>query len=341
MNRVKMTDSRRRTARDKDAGNGLWKRRAGRLRLILWAAVLLIQLLVLQAVEVKAAEEGDGEAGPDLPRIRVTSEIFGREEDCLPPDEIYADSDGTEYPLLSWEKEQVRVPAHSGRVEKTVDYEQVEGAVSLPEILEITVRESGQQAAAQCRLAESRVTEEWWQDGFTFPVTFHRYDAGFFQLGDQLISGSEERPRLEGKEGLLLAELGLQPEEYRIQEILWDGEPYEAEDGSICRDAIAYGQKLLRNYQARYEGTAWFPDHEGWQTAALYGPPEENIPPAASESQVTILPSPPSENPSPPPPPLWQKITRTILTTLALGLLLFFLALLLLIIQKLAKSREM
>ena len=43
--------------------------------------------------------------------------------------------------------------------------------------------------------------------------------------------------------------MGLSEEEYEVEEIVWAGTPYENEDGIVCRDAVARGNRLLRDYQ--------------------------------------------------------------------------------------------
>ena len=47
--------------------------------------------------------------------------------------------------------------------------------------------------------------------------------------------------------GKLLEFMGLSPMEYRILYADWSGEPYEDEEGRMCRQAMVRGQKLLRD----------------------------------------------------------------------------------------------
>ena len=41
--------------------------------------------------------------------------------------------------------------------------------------------------------------------------------------------------------GEFLKAAGMEPEDYRIEAFLWDGEPYEDEGGVICRDVLILG----------------------------------------------------------------------------------------------------
>lgn len=70
----------------------------------------------------------------------------------------------------------------------------------------------------------------------------------------------------------LLSSMGLSEEEYEVEEIGWAGMPYENEDGIVCRDAVARGSRLLRDYQVMYEGNV---DPERWEELKRGGAPGE------------------------------------------------------------------
>lgn len=89
-----------------------------------------------------------------------------------------------------------------------------------------------------------------WKEGFCFPITVTGYDGDIFLLGDVEIAADSEL--LSYKEEFLKY-LGLSEAYYQIDEIQWMGESYERE-GTVYRDALARGKKLMRYVDARYGG---------------------------------------------------------------------------------------
>lgn len=219
-------------------------------------------------------------------------------------------------------------------VRRDVVYEAVEDAASVPETVDIQVRQGGQRATAICRAQNKTVLREWWSEDFSFPVTFHTYDAEFYELGDCLIPYNEERPQLEGCELQLLDAIGVSPEAYEITQLQWAGDAYRDGDGTLCRDAVAGGRKLLRDYQVRYEGTAVFldgrerlADRQEQETVEedMLEDETEHIEESAvsifqKEDTTQIEPKEPEEESS----GFWQKITSTLLIIIGIGVLLFF-----------------
>lgn len=297
----------------------------------LWVSLILLQMLVVEHIKVYAsAEEGilEQAAEAELPSVTVYSERCRREEDCPKPEEFYQAEDGTTYVLVSWEREPVTVQAQSIPVIREGVCEQVEDMAQLPETVMVEAERENQKVQVLCSLQEKTVIREEWQEGFHFPVTFHGYDANSYWLGDCLIEGSKESPRLEGCEELLLAEIGASPECYRIRELQWEGEPYEDDTGELCRDAIASGQKLLRDYRLRYQGLAEYPAYEVWQVAAVYEPvvriEEEYETSGPDPVLVEIEETDPASASLPEAMTWWERITRTLLITIAVGAVLFF-----------------
>lgn len=200
-------------------------------------------------------------------------------EACTKPEETYEDDTGTRYELEHWSVVPVTIPSVTREVEENVLYDQVEGMTTLPDTIEVETsdRGRGQTITVVCQMEEQQAVREEWQDGFVVTVTFHTYEAGYYQLADRLIPYNDERPELEGCEALLLELVKVPPEDYRITHVQWAGEVYEDEEGNQCRDAAAFGQKRIRDYQVTYRGTAVFPAKEGWQTVAVYRLPEPEI----------------------------------------------------------------
>ena len=130
----------------------------------------------------------------------------------------------------------------------------------------------------RCRAVDQVEEDAYWRDDFSFPITFYEYGAGEYQLGEIMVKESElidfsELTELAQQYGTeLLSSMGLSEEEYEVEEIGWAGMPYENEDGIVCRDAVARGSRLLRDYQVMYEGTV---DPERWEKLKRGGAPGE------------------------------------------------------------------
>ena len=298
---------------------------------------------IIKCLEVRA--ETGSEAASEL---TVRYGIEADPEDCTQPDHLYEDGDGTLYELADWSAVPVTFPSLSRKVQKEILYDRIEGVTALPDTIEITAqdKERGQTATAVCLMEEQEVVREEWQDGFVFTVTFHTYEAGYYELADRLIPYNDEKPELEGCEDLLLELAGLSPEDYRVTYVTWSGEAYQDETGNQCRDAAAFGQKRLRDYRVKYSGTAVFPEKQGWQPVAVYRLPQApdiveptvvaeispEVRPSVAEVEET------EDIPAEPPLTLWQRITRTLMLTIAVGTALFFGGLLLLAILWVVKK---
>lgn len=336
----------------------------GTVQLAMWVGVVLAEMAVVGSLPAEAAVGSfPAEAAEE---ITVRSAVCRSREECGEPEAKYLLEDGGEYELLSWETVRVPVKGHVRQLRRETGYEAVEGQAEIPEILPVTVEEDGETMEVACRLEECRMTREVWEDGLQIPVTFCVYDADYYELGGRLIPHDDAKPRLEGCEEEILALAGLAPEEYRIQEIRWSGEAYRRdgeadrrdgaaalEDGEVpdgpgdapggpgavprgelCRDALAVGQKLVRDYRAVYTGTAEFPDYDGWQTVAVYGPaapetkaetePESTAREKEKAAEVTLPQPEASTGTDEAPLTLLQRITRTLLITVAAGALCFF-----------------
>lgn len=153
-------------------------------------------------------------------------------------------------------------------VHREVTYEAVEDEAALPEEIMVSVLAGHDGEMIPCQ-AVGRVEEAaYWQDDFSFPITFYEYGAGAYQLGEITVKKTdleepEQLTELAEQYGTeLLESMGLSAEEYEVKEIVWTGTPYEKEDGIVCRDAMAYGNRLLRDWRVQYEG---FVEPERWQ----------------------------------------------------------------------------
>ncbi len=234
------------------------------------------------------------------------------------------------------------------QVEQEIRYDDVEGAAEIPQQVDIRVLEEDQEATAVCELQELVEESAKWQEGFVLPVTFHVYGADGYMLGDHMILHNEEAPQLQGYEEELLTMTGLSPEEYRIETISWDGGIYTDENGEMCRDAAARGQKLVRSYRAKYTGTAVIPVPDISRITLVYEEPVQTKEAESETSESEAAPEPAGIITEPPEREggrgqsgfikLLEQITRTLLVAVGIGTLLFFLGLLFLLGLRMAKS---
>lgn len=229
-------------------------------------------------------------------------------------------------------------------VRREVTYEAVEGEAELPEEITVSVLAGNDEELVRCRAAEQVEKAVYWRDDFSFPITFYEYGAGEYQLGEVTVKEADladftqltELAQQYGTE--LLRSMGLSEEEYEVKEIAWAGTPYENEEGIVCRDAVASGSRLLRDYQITYEGNV---DPERWKKLKRGGAPgeleearmqeelvsekpEETREPKAETSAVQV--EEPEEQPRPEKSRLQEfleKVTRILLIAVGIGVIFF------------------
>ena len=205
-----------------------------------------------RAPAMAAQEPEEGRYGPE---IRITRNVEPAEDgEFQEPPDRYWDGDGKEYRLDYWEILTIPGQDASRHLERKMVYTGVEGAEGIPGSISLKEDVSGSQAEGTLFLRESRIVREEWKDGFTAPVTFHAYGADEYHGGSLVIPGDAVLETCVSMGGKLLEFMGLSPMEYRILYADWSGEPYEDEEGRMCRQAMVRGQKLLRDYEAAYEG---------------------------------------------------------------------------------------
>ncbi|MDO5407680.1 MAG: hypothetical protein Q4F28_10190 [Eubacteriales bacterium] len=289
-----------------------------------------------------AAEE---KSRTEVENLEIVSQMYRSRDACETPADTYTDEQGVSYELEQWEAVPVLLPAENQVVEQERIFEQIEGMTDIPETVEWKAEhtEDRRRGKAVCTAESVEILREWWSGDFSFPVQFHCYDAEYYQLGGELIPSDEVRPQLDGYEELLLEIAGVPAEGYRVTDIRWDGEAYLDEAGILCRNAVASGEKLLRDYQVRYRGTVEFPETRRWQTVALYGLPEPEEPEAKEAEEayaLTEVTEDRSEQPEAAEPaqqtPFWKQVIKVI--TLSVSMLLPFLLLLLFLMVKRRKT---
>ncbi len=228
-------------------------------------------------------------------------------------------------------------------VHREVTYEAVEDEAALPEEIMVSVLAGHDGEMVPCQ-AVGRVEEAaYWQDDFSFPITFYEYGAEAYQLGEITVKKTdledpEQLTELAEQYGTeLLQSMGLSAEEYEVKEIVWTGTPYEKEDGIVCRDAMAYGNRLLRDWRVQYEG---FVEPERWQELKRGGADgelkeegqEETVPETIGAVPETLEKMSEAEGEEPKEQPLHgksrlreylEKVTRIFLVAVGIGVVFF------------------
>lgn len=187
------------------------------------------------------------------------------------PAETY-EQDGVTYQLSSSWLEETVIPAHEVPVTETVRYEAVEAADRIPSTIPVVVTDeaTGQVLEGTAAISGQEAGEERWEDTFSFSATFHEYGLDGYWLGEQVISLKDDTPDFAGYEAELLALIGVSGEDYAVEEAVWDGDPYEDENGVLCRDAVVSGKKLVRDCTVTYTGNAIFPEEMGVRYVSSY-----------------------------------------------------------------------
>lgn len=295
----------------------LLKRRQINIRKLI--SVLLFSFIfeLFYILDVNAKEAGDG-------KLIITSDLFEQNDPAFqePPSE-YMDETGKKYLLSSWQTIQYPDEMEEIPVEKELIYQSLEAIDELPQTADLRVynKYQGTEAVSSFPALETECIREVWEEGLSLPVTYHQYHSDAYQLGEYLIMPDADKPELDGYESVLLAMAGLPDTGYHITEINWDGEPYLDESNVWCRDAVATGEKCLRDYRVLYGGTAVLekPGKIQWEAEyqILKLPEKESeIKPETKEYETAAY-----EDPID--PPAWKQRLKQILTiTFAVGALL-------------------
>lgn len=228
-------------------------------------------------------------------------------------------------------------------VHREVTYEAVEDEAALPEEIMVSVLAGHDGEMVPCQAVGWVEEAAYWQDDFSFPITFYEYGAGAYQLGEITVKKTdleepEQLTELAEQYGTeLLESMGLSAEEYEVKEIVWTGTPYEKEDGIVCRDAMAYGNRLLRDWRVQYEGVV---EPERWQELKRGGADgelneegqEETVPESIRAVTETLekMPEAEGEEPKEQPPhgksrlqEYLEKLTRIFLVAVGIGVVFF------------------
>lgn len=216
-----------------------------------------------------------GTAGMQAQASEVTerfSDVYEAQEQIPEPEKEFTDSHGNRYVLERSEVEKFPVTGRKKEVKGEILYESVEAGEVIPDKGNIEIRdeESGQAFTRTLPLIRTDFSDERWLGDFSFTVTFHSYDAEVFFLGEVRIPAGGEKPLLAGSEAELLNLIGLDKENFQIEDYRWEGEAYWDEEGELCRDAKAFGKRKVSDCLALYGGTVSLPDLAEYRGKYIY-----------------------------------------------------------------------
>lgn len=192
--------------------------------------------------------------------------IFAEYENAAYPEEIL-EKNGKRYQRVSVETRSVEKDGSLTYVSTVVPC-QLEGEQMPPEQATVTLTFdiTGEEYQREISLQEIREKSIFWKDDFSFPITVQGYGADVFYLGEHEIAAETD---LAEYSSYFLEYLELPQDCYRIEHIEWSGERYERE-GIFYRDAVAYGEKLIRDVETVYGGQVRTPNIPAKQYVAVY-----------------------------------------------------------------------
>ena len=159
--------------------------------------------------------------------------------------------DGVTYQLQSKNLKERSQENMTKYVERIIPFYGVENTNEVPSLAEVVETDAlGNEISQYMPLIDVTVEKEGWDSSFEFPIKITDYDADIFMLNGHEIHKGDD---LMDYADAFLEYLGLTKEFYRITSIEWDGDEYRS-GGSVCRNAIAKGDKYLKDITARYGG---------------------------------------------------------------------------------------
>ncbi|MCI8948408.1 MAG: hypothetical protein HFG49_00010 [Lachnospiraceae bacterium] len=214
-------------------------------------------------------------------------------EEAVVPQQQYIDEEGNEYRLSSCRLIETVKEEAEEKGRKICSYEGLEGKEQIPDRILASFWEDEKEQRGTGELEQTRVIEtaSYWDDSFLVPLTFYDYGAEFYDFQDDQIPKGEELAYLLENQHLILDEIGCRADRYQIETIIWDGETYDSQ-GVSCRNALAFGKKLLSDYTVEYEGTIYYPEIRESQWEVIYRPAVQEM---VFETDPFVRPEPETE----------------------------------------------
>lgn len=233
------------------------QKRVGRKDQSLWKTTTMTLLFILIGFGPFFSRAGECKKIVRQRKMELLSELFECREQILKPEKEIIDGTGKKYDLMSWNIEEILIPGRKADILEEINYSGIGQANQIPEKIVIHLEdEQWQEDKAEGYLAKKQFYNERWDEDWNFSVTFHRYDAASYRVGEKEITFNSERPELKGCEKELLSMLGWKETDGVIERYEWNGEPYSDENGTLCRDALVFGKRRIWDCKASYIANA-------------------------------------------------------------------------------------
>lgn len=167
---------------------------------------------------------------------------------------------GITYSLADVEKVTTGVGPRTQYLEETLNFTAATTTEAIPETVKTKVYDevTGQYVEAEISLISTKVTNTEVSDDFSFSIKFYVTNGRYFSYKDNIITYNKSNPELMPYADEILKDLNLDSSIYKINSIEWDGEEYK-DNGILCRNAVAKGNKVVNDYTALYGGDAYLP----------------------------------------------------------------------------------
>lgn len=220
----------------------------------------------------------------------LVPEAFGEEEMKVFSEPVYEKTELTEpqlqmqgpsgeiYNRISWEIEEVEERSREEKVKETAVFHGLESENEIQGtiIIQRTDPRTGEIVTAEGRKEEVQTIGEHWVEEEEVPlICYLSSDRKDSLEGEAVMYDDVWPPELACL--TLASEMGLSGENYEIEDICWDGQVFQDEEGNLCRMIRMEGKKLVKDYQVVYEGTMVYPETVSYRTCAIYGPVREEL----------------------------------------------------------------
>lgn len=225
------------------------------------------QISIQKEYEVQA-EDRDG-----VPQFICSEKVTDRED--LPVPEPVIEGENEELcELKAWTIREETGEARNQKIRQEVKRSKDFGEKDADEVLKLEVVDdmTGARSEAVCQKVDETLLEERWEDDGEITVVCclgKNYCGPEESDGSVRALYSKPQPPVKECEYALL-QAGISEEDFKLEEAFWSGEPYEDEEGRLCRLIQVKGKKKIREYQVTYEGMAEFPGITSYWYEAVY-----------------------------------------------------------------------
>lgn len=128
-------------------------------------------------------------------------------------------------------------------------------------------------------LREIKAPEASWREDIEVPIMVYGMDCEYYVLeGDINISSDSPLEDMKENQAAILKNAGLDAENYELLNFEWTSGVYENDEGTLCRQAIAYGKRLAADYTAIYtKDNVKLPDCKGYAYEITYDELQEGM----------------------------------------------------------------